>query len=122
MDEVGLDSSNVLSMAVNGSYIFAGTRTGGLFLSTDNGVSWISTANGLSIYSLAFVGTDIFTGTYGGGVLRSTDYGANWLAVNNGLTDGRIVSLLVTENNIFTGTENGVFISNLTDINRNSNK
>lgn len=63
-------NTSVLSLAVSGNTILAGTDSG-VFLSTNNGASW--TAVGLPntwVPSLAVIGSTIFAGTYGGGIWR----------------------------------------------------
>ena len=65
-------NTDVLSLAVSGSDIFAGTDDG-VFLSTDNGTNWTQVEMGLRyIQALAISngagGTDLFAGTNGGGV------------------------------------------------------
>jgi photosystem II stability/assembly factor-like uncharacterized protein len=80
-------SSTVMDILANGPDLFAATRGGGVFLSTDNGSSWIPLDNGFTnpyVNSLGVSGTSLFAGTttlyggIGGGVFRSTDNGANW--------------------------------------------
>jgi len=101
----------ILSLAVSGSNLFAGTVGGGVFLSTNNGASW--TATGLTntdVSALAMSGTNLFAGTEGG-VLLSTNNGTNWTEVNNGLTNTNVSALAVSGTNLFAGTRDGVFLS-----------
>ena len=83
--------STICSLAISGTNLFAGTLGGGVFLSTNNGVSWNAVNNGLPPYvfncvlSLAVSGANIFIGTDNGGVFLSTNNGASWAAVNSGL-------------------------------------
>ena len=62
---------------------------GGLFISTDEGVSWSEdTTTGLSQYeitSLKKSGTNIFACTGGAGIFRSNDYGMTWSPIDSGL-------------------------------------
>jgi len=61
----GLTDTNVTSLAVSGSTIFAGTTT-----------HIVDSAYGdAGLY---------FAGMFGGGVFRSSDYGASWTEVNTG--------------------------------------
>src|SRR4051812_22538834 len=86
----GLYGGSILSMAVNGSNLFAGTQGGGAFLSTDNGSSWTSVNTGLTnpaVRSLLVNGSNLFAGTSGGGVFLSTNNGTSWTSVNTGLTN-----------------------------------
>ena len=50
-------------------------------------------------------GTNLFVGTAGGGVFLSTNNGASWKEFNKGLTANSILSLSVSNTNIFAGTD-----------------
>jgi hypothetical protein len=69
----GLTDTTIHSFVVNGSDIYAGTNDG-VFLSTNNGSSWIAVNIGFPvktiISSLAVNGTHIFAGTNGYGVWK----------------------------------------------------
>ena len=70
----GPNGMTVLSLAVSGGNIFAGTYGGGVFLSTNNGANWIAVNFGLTdtdVQSLAVNDSAIFEGTNGSGVFRS---------------------------------------------------
>lgn len=62
----------VLSLAVSGTSLFAGTSSGGVFLSTDNGTSWTEVNTGLTtpfVWCLApDLSGNLFAGSDGGGV------------------------------------------------------
>ena len=56
----------ILSLAASGTHLFAGTRFGGVFHSTNNGINWVAANNGLTdtyASSLAVFGTNLFMGT-----------------------------------------------------------
>ena len=60
---------SITSLAISGANLFAGTASGGVFLSTNNGTSWTAVNNGLtttSVSSLAVSGTNLFAGTSDG--------------------------------------------------------
>ena len=101
----------VYSFAISGTNLFAGTLDG-VFLSTNNGVSW--TAAGLTSYqvwSLVVSGTNLFAGTTSGAFL-STNNGTSWTAINTGLTTTYVRVLAVSGTNLFAGTQGGgVFLS-----------
>jgi ligand-binding sensor domain-containing protein len=103
----GLTNTDVLSLSVVGSTIFAGTDNG-IFLSNNNGASWTAANSGsqnqiLSPRCFAVSGGNIFAGTdYG--IFLSTDNGANWSSVNSGLIDTLIMALTVTGGDLFAGT------------------
>jgi hypothetical protein len=115
----GLIDTNVTSLAVKGTNIFAGTYSGGVFLSGNNGASWTAVNNGITntyIRSLAASDSNIYAGTtwWNGRAFRSNNNGANWSVINNGLGDTDIVALAVHGNDIFAGTS-GLGIYHSTD-------
>jgi ligand-binding sensor domain-containing protein len=88
---------------------FAGTDSG-VFLSTDNGISWNAVNAGLAslnIQLVAVIGGIIFAGTYGHGIFLSTNNGTSWNAVNAGPPRGGLTSLVVIGGNLFAGTYDG---------------
>ncbi len=114
------NDKTVTSLAVIGNNIFAGIYqypiSYGVFLSTNNGDSWV--ASGLAslyIYSLAVSGTNLFAGT-NNGVFLSTNSGTNWSAI--GLTGKFVTSFIVSGSNIFAGTSgSGIFLTTNNGIN-----
>jgi hypothetical protein len=104
------------AFAVNDGNLFAGTRGGGVLISTDNGVSWAAADSGLTsnvVRGLAVIGTNLFAGTDGNGVFLSTNNGVSWMSVGSSLKNSNNVSALaVIGTNLFAGTDGGgVFIS-----------
>jgi hypothetical protein len=68
-----LTNTFVFSLVVSGSYIFAGTYGGGVFLSTDSGKNWVSVNDSLTVlktFPLYAFGGYLFVGTEGGGLFR----------------------------------------------------
>ena len=116
-------------LAVSGTNLFAGTWDGGVFRSTDNGISWTAVNTGLlwhlfggyygAVICFAVSGTNLFAGGHDG-VYLSTDDGTNWKAVSAGLpwyAEGEyyrhypVSCLAVSGMNLFAGTESdGVFL------------
>lgn len=104
---------------IGGTNVFSGTFGGGLFLTTNNGVSWTTSNNGLTNLDVQSIdimanGTTMFVGTYGGGVFLSTNAGANWVAVNTGLSTGpanQVGAIAIKGTTVFAGTNAGVFKS-----------
>ena len=97
----------VHSLALSGTNLYAGTGGSGIFLSTNNGTSWMAINYGLSGYgvlSLLVSGTNLFAGTdYG--VFLSTNNGSRWMEVDSGLMNYIVVhSLAVSGTNLFAGT------------------
>jgi hypothetical protein len=111
--------------AVRGNTVFASLTRSGLFLSTDNGTSWINDElPGLTISSFAENGNTIFAGTFERGVFFSTNNGISWAECNNGLKGLQVRVLNVNKNTLYACTEgnsgsNHAFrmdISNITNI------
>ena len=110
---------------MSGTNLFAGTNdglsNGGLFLSSNEGSSWIEVTNGVTwkginaivISSGAAGNTNIFVGDGpGGGVCRSTNNGTSWTEVDSGLTGTWVTSFAMSGTNLFTGLYyGGVFLS-----------
>lgn len=89
-----------------GTNLFAGTEGAGVFLSTNDGLSWIEVNAGLTdyrVFSLAVFGSNLYAGTYGAGIFRSTNNGISWSAVNSGFTGSEVYSLAVSGSNLFAG-------------------
>jgi len=98
------------SLAVSGSTIVAGLDGGGVYRSTDHGMSWSVWVSGLhnqsAVYALAVNGGDLFAGT-DRGVYLSTDHGANWTPRNSGMDNLLVLCMLIKGSNIFAGTMGG---------------
>lgn len=104
----------ILSLLASDAYLFAGTGTGQVFRSTDNGSSWVAagsgllytTYNALAVIPRAGGGTNLFTGTYwdSSGVFLSTDNGVNWNQFNDGLTNLNVWTFAISGTNLFAGT------------------
>jgi photosystem II stability/assembly factor-like uncharacterized protein len=118
-----LSGTSVLSIAFAASRIFVGTYSG-LYLSTDNGHSWIlinpkgtpplpgtdvsaKVQAPKTIYALAVSGADVFLGMHGDGVFLTKDGGENWAPFNGGLTSVYINSIFVSGANLFVGFYGG---------------
>ncbi|MFZ4741130.1 MAG: WD40/YVTN/BNR-like repeat-containing protein [Bacteroidales bacterium] len=106
-------SRYISSLAVKNGNIFAGTYGSGVFMSTDNGASWIPKNTGLSdknVWSISIKDSLIYVGTEKG-IFKSINNGETWVVKNNGLTDKHIWAIASNDNKIFIGTLNGVFLS-----------
>jgi hypothetical protein len=106
----GMTESYVYAFAVSGKNLLAGTKHG-VFLSTNNGASWTVINSNFSVISFAVSGAIVFAGTdYG--VYRSTDNGLTWFGVSNGISGAFVITLAVSDANIFAGTyQTGIFLS-----------
>lgn len=107
----GLLNEDVRTLYLNGSTILAGTHGGGVFQSTNNGISWTSRNSGLgnlNVLSIVVNGVNLFAGTEAG-VFLSTNNGLNWTA--GWLTNQVIYSLAESNNRIFIGSNVGSLVS-----------
>jgi photosystem II stability/assembly factor-like uncharacterized protein len=89
--------------------------SGGLWRSSDGGVSWQPAGLGSIILSLAQTPSALYVGTYVGGVYRSDDHGLTWRAASDGLTSFDVFELAVdptTPTILYAATDNGVHKSN----------
>ncbi len=120
---IGLpDSAIVDAFAVDGTFIFAGVNAnglygqdGGVYFSTNGGISWNARDTGLSHYarfvtSLTLLGTILFEGPGGYGIFRSMDDGATWQGPEQGAES--INTLFTYGADLFAGTiEGGIRMS-----------
>ncbi len=117
----GLTNKNILSLLIFNGYFFAGSYDSGVYVSTNRGVTWSPSRNGIpdSLYvsSLVANGGIIYAGTSSGetfssGVFRSTDNGAHWEAWDSLILqyDLDITSLLATNNYLFAGADQDAYL------------
>jgi photosystem II stability/assembly factor-like uncharacterized protein len=123
--QVGLQNKNIYSIHTNGSLILAGSDSGHIYRSTDEGMTWtLSVANMpfnniiLSFLSwgdtiLAGAGFGTFGSCFGcGGVYRSTNMGLNWTKTSNGLPDPvGIPTLLRVGTKLLAAIDYGLYFS-----------
>ncbi len=95
-------------------HIFLGTQDGGIFRSTDRGVSWHTLSRTLpndSIRSIVAHEKGLFVAT-GRGVFKLGEHDQRWSGVNTGLTELATQTLVVSEQGVFfVGTSAGAFRS-----------
>ena len=111
--KTNLQTSNVTSLVISGTYIFAGSSHN-VYRSSNNGDTWTLASLGLPggrITALATNGSNLFAGTDSSGMFLSTDNGASWTPLNSGLTDMTVRCLAISGTNLFAGTGNGAFYS-----------
>jgi len=117
---IGLSDLSTNCFAIDGTKLFAGTAIG-VYLSTNAGAWWTHVSDGSSIgevYALEINGSNLFAGTERSGVFLSTNDGNSWTEINEGLygqTPRNISSLAITKENLFAGTDQGVFRRPLSD-------
>ena len=100
----GTGNDVVEVLVSDGEKIFAGSRYGGFYISTDGGANWEQRNNGMSyidVLDIVILGECIFA--TGDAIYKSTDDGLNWSQVFYSL--GELTnSLFVKENILFAGT------------------
>jgi hypothetical protein len=99
---------------------YAGGYRGGVFRTTNSGVSWTQVNSGLTntnVYAIATthdnLGHDIvFAGTDGSGVFKSTNNGDTWTQ-SNSFSNGSVYALDISGTTVYAGVYNdGVYVSN----------
>jgi photosystem II stability/assembly factor-like uncharacterized protein len=111
----GLKNTVITAIASVGKNIYVGTDHGTVNISTDNGLTWsIILTVPYSISAIVNRDGDVFIGTWGGGALSSTNGGIKWNWVNIGLSGSAmyVSTFLVQRENVFMGTNSGVYILN----------
>ena len=110
----GLADTRISQLAIMGSKLFAVTLSG-VFVTTNNGTSWVADTSGLkNIDCLLALSDQLVAGTDASGVYSSVDAGATWTSFSTGLPAGtRVWSLAASSDNIFAGTDSGVWRSPL---------
>lgn len=96
---------SVKSLLLADNYIYAGTDSAGIFRSGDNGITWSAQGiNNTDINCIIDVNNYLVCGT-GRGVYYSSNNGNDWNYLNNGLDSQRVLSLMISGNYLFAGTE-----------------
>jgi photosystem II stability/assembly factor-like uncharacterized protein len=105
------ESRNINCFYEINSYLFAGT-SGGLFKSTDHGVTWVRTGydwriNTAPIMQITYFDNSLYLATQYG-VLKTTDWGVTWENLFSNMT--RFIN--VVGNNLYIGTYyDGIYLS-----------
>jgi photosystem II stability/assembly factor-like uncharacterized protein len=85
------DGGWITALAAKGTYLFAATRQGGVFMSADRGITWTAVNTGLpkraDLQCLTACGPNLFVGAVEKGVFMSSDNGASWAELNLGLPE-----------------------------------
>ncbi len=103
---------NVSCFLVNGSTVFAGTVSGGVYTSANMGSSWTHAGTGLTskwVRAIIAGGSRLYAGT-AGGVFVSSDNGSTWTSL--GTTFANVSSLASTGTALLAGVfGDGVYVS-----------
>lgn len=98
----------VLTLAVVGDWVFAGTG-GGLYRTSNNGRMWSRSGSVISVRALCLVDNGLFAAT-GYTIYRSTDEGQNWTRAATGIPSGANPDVLAGfGSSLYAGGAKGVF-------------
>ena len=87
---------SILSLAVSGTSVFAGTELNHLYLSTNDGASWSKTPYPVDdVPLLAVSGADLYAGSWGNGIFEITNSGTSWTVYPGGLQNTYVYTLNV---------------------------
>ncbi len=112
----------ILSIANDGTNMYAGTLNSGMLKSVDYGINWtilsFPSGGNIPVRSVVTNGTYIFAGTsniYGDGnitpvgIYRSGDGGISWALVSNGLGSMDVGAMAFAGTDLYAGTKAGVY-------------
>ncbi|MBI1923577.1 PQQ-binding-like beta-propeller repeat protein [Candidatus Poribacteria bacterium] len=81
----GMTMSYVWVLEGQGHRLYAGTSENGLFISEDDGRTWLPTSFNQSTTTLTINGDTVYAGTWSRGIFRSDDAGVTWKPIRDGL-------------------------------------
>lgn len=103
----------ITSIVKSGNNVYAGSKTEGIYLSTDDKKNWIPINNGLPdlhIRAIAVHDHVLLAGTNSKGVFWSSDRGKSWKAVNGNLPGMiQIFSVAMYGKTWMIGTHDGIY-------------
>lgn len=111
---------NIQALAVarsNPQVVYAGTGTGGVFVSTDGAVTWnVTSLINKTVNDVAVDEQDFRTvcAAVLGGAFKTIDGGASWSDITNGLPNLSLRTIVIdplNANTVYAGTDGGVFKS-----------
>jgi hypothetical protein len=101
-------------LAAGGRNVFSGTDSRGVFLSTNNGTSWIAAKSGLTdsgVGAFSARGANLFSGKAEKGVFFSTDDGTTWTAAGTGPENTPAQNSGTRGTNLFEATGDTLLLS-----------
>ncbi len=112
---IGLTGNVTLALKIQGSSLYASVRNKGIYISKNNGASWVNINQGLpttvECHNFIFSGNAIFINA-GGKIYISIDEGADWNSVSEGIfTNSEITSIHKHNLKLYAGS---------TDVNGNN--
>ncbi|MFY8000552.1 MAG: hypothetical protein ACOVSW_18310 [Candidatus Kapaibacteriota bacterium] len=105
-------NQSILSLSANSTTLFAGTLFGGIFRSTDGGVSWTASNSGFTTRTILSIsastdGSTVLIGTqFSNGIFRSIDNGQTWTKAENNDGGVYIQSIAMSSATSFIAVEN----------------
>lgn len=94
-------TTEVLTIAINGSTVIAGTKAVGTFISNDNGATWTQNYFAGQRVNSVINHNGIFFATTQTGVYISNNNGVNWNSISAGLPETNTGSMIIHKNNIY---------------------
>jgi photosystem II stability/assembly factor-like uncharacterized protein len=96
---------NIWALQSLDNFIYAASpdNNGYLYSSSDSGITWTLSNQGMTnipVYSLGTDGTNLFAGT-DTGIYKSTNHGSSWYRSSSGLPEGRIMAITTTDLEVF---------------------
>ncbi len=113
----GLSDTIVMSLAITGTNLIAGTYSGGVFVSSDYGLNWSPANTGLTnpyVKKIYVKDSIIYAGTswLQGGVFISYNNGVSWVLSNNGLPEDDVSDIININNMLFCSfRDSGIYKS-----------
>lgn len=108
---VPVNSGQINCFIVHDDNLFAGTETGGVYLSSDKGKTWNAVNDGLlemNIYSFCVYRNELFAGT-GDGVFHSTNNGLHWSKVTSGEAPVSRVIVAANDSSLFSISNGSIY-------------
>ena len=99
-------------LAAPNGYVFCGSRTAGVYRTSNNGDEWTNISRNFGIIYIRAMAANaegnLFVGDYYGQIYRSTDNGDNWTNINNGVNVSDIRAISISSNgDIFIAVHDG---------------
>lgn len=114
---MGGTGSSISSLASYGNYLFAGQKNDGVFVSSNQGISWMESA--LCCASVLSVNTGpsglAFAGTASNGVYYASSPYSNWVVYGTGSPHNAVNSIFNYNGKIYAGTPSGVLYNSHPD-------
>lgn len=109
---VGIKEDLIFSLSGNGKNIWAGTQKRGIYLSTDNGITWNNSGlNSLKCLEIASNDNYVFVRTLDNKIFRTANLGISWEEIKSTSDMKHIFSIVSKQNDIYIGTQKGVYFS-----------